>query len=116
MLAIIGFAYLASGPTPHQTPVLTGSEVVLTNRTNNTAKANLQLYNFEGVTITPPANNLCRKGGDNKHPEALVAYLPPQSQAVSTVGQIKLWVSDTRPPYISPNELITRSSGAVKTP
>jgi len=116
MLAIFGFAYIASGPTPSQTPILKGPEVVLTNRTNNTAKANLQLYNFNGVTITPPTTSLCRKGGANIHPEALIAYLPDQASAVSSTGQIKLWVSDTHPPAISPNEIITRSSGSVKTP
>ncbi len=116
MLAILGFAYITSGPTPTQTPLLTGPEVVLTKNTSGNAKANLQLYNFEGVTITPPVSNLCRKGGDNKHPEALIAYLPLQSQAVSSTGQIKLWVSDTRPPYIAPNEKITKSTGDVKTP
>jgi len=116
MLTIIGFAYITSGPTPSKTPILIGPEVVLTNKTNSTAKANLQLYNFNGVTITPPASSLCRKGGANVHPDALVAYLPDQATAVSTTGQIKLWVSDTLQPYISPGELINRSSGAVKKP
>ena len=116
MLALFGFAYIASGPTPSQTPILTGPEVVLTNGSNNNAKANLQLYNFEGVTITPPITSLCTKGGANKHPEALIAYTPYQSQAVSSQGQIRLWVSDTKPPYISPNEVITKADGSVKTP
>jgi hypothetical protein len=116
MLAIMGFAYIASGPTPSQTPILTGPEVVLTNRTNNTAKANLQLYNFNGVTITPPVTSFCTKSGTNKHPEALVAYLPNQATAISINGQIKLWVSDTHPPAIAPNEFITKSSGSVKVP
>lgn len=116
MLALSGFAYIASGPTPSQTPILTGPEVVLTNGSKGNAKANLQLYHFEGVTITPPTKNLCRKGGDNKHPEALIAYSPQQSQAVSSTGQIKLWVSDTKQPYIAPGEVITKATGDVKTP
>lgn len=117
MLVLIGFAYLTSGPTPSQTPIPTGPEVALTvGSTNFTPKRNLQLYNFEGVTITPPVNGLCSKGGDNKNPEAIIGYLPDQSQAVSSTGQIKLWVSDTKPPYISPNELISKANGAVRTP
>jgi hypothetical protein len=115
MLVIFGFAYITSGPTPSQTPTLTGPEVVLVQGNSGAAKANLQLYNFEGVTVTPPVNGLCSKGGDNKHPEALIAYLPQQSQAVSsTDGLIHLWVSDTKPPYISPNEQVTVSTGDVK--
>jgi len=116
MLALLGFAYIASGPTRSKKPILTGPEVVLTNGSKGNSKANLQLYHFQGVTITPPTTNLCRKGGANKHPEALIAYSPQQAQAVSSTGQIKLWVSDTRPPFISPNEIITKATGDVKTP
>jgi hypothetical protein len=116
MLVLFGFAYITSGPTPSQTPILTGPEVALTNRTNGSAKANLQLYKFDGVTITPPVSSLCVKGGANKHPEALIGFLPQQAYAVSTDGQIELWVSDSQPPYISPNEEINKSSGDVKTP
>jgi hypothetical protein len=116
ILAVTGFAYVASGPTPSQTPILTGSGVVLTNQNSGNAKANLQLYKFNGATITPPASNLCKPGGANVHPNALVAYWPPQATAISTTDQIELFVSDTKPPYISPNEIITRSSGAVKVP
>ena len=116
MLAITGFAYITSGPTPSQTPILKGPEVALQKNTANKAKANLQLYNFNGATITPPVTALCKKGGDNKHPEALIAYLPNQASAISIYGQIKLWVSDTHPPAIAPNEQVTRSSGAIKAP
>ena len=116
MLAITGFAYITSGPTPSQTPILTGPEVALNRNTNGNPKANLQLYHFNGATITPPVTSLCRKDGANVHPEALIAYLPEQARAVSTLGQIKLWVSDTHPPSIAPNEQITKSSGSVKTP
>ena len=116
MLAIIGFAYITSGPTPSQTPILTGPEVVLKKSVSSTAKANLQLYKFDGTTITPPISSLCNKGGANKHPEALVGYSPQQAYAISTNDQIKLWVSDSQPPFISPNEVINRSAGDVKTP
>jgi hypothetical protein len=114
MLAITGFAYITSGPTPSQIPVLTGPEVALTTGKTGKAQANLQLYNFNGATITPPTTSLCTKGGANVHPEALVAYSPDQSTAISNTGEIKLWVSDSKQPYISPGELITRSNGAVK--
>ncbi len=113
LLAIIGLAYIASGPTPSQTPVLVGPEAVTTQK--NTAKSQgvLQLYNFAGATITPPITSLCQKGGANVHPEALIAYSPEQAGAVSSNGQISLWVSDTKPPYIAPDEQIARGSGAV---
>jgi len=114
MLAITGFAYITSGPTPSQTPTLTGPEVVLNKNTTNKAQSELQLYNFNGVTITPPIANLCTKGGNNKNPDALIAYSPAQSTAVSTVGQISLWVTDNKPPYVAPNEQASRSSGAIK--
>lgn len=115
MLALLGFAYIMSGPTPSQTPVPTGPEVVLNkSAATNKAKAELQLYHFTGVTITPPTANLCTKGGANQNPDALVAYSPQQSTGVSSTGQISLWVSDSLPPIVSPGEEIIRSSGAVK--
>ncbi|HVA96558.1 MAG TPA: hypothetical protein VND99_02795 [Candidatus Acidoferrales bacterium] len=116
MLAILGVSYILSGPTPSQTPILTGPEVVINKKPANKAQAVLQLYNFNGATITPPVTSLCKKGGANVHPEAIVAYSPAQSNAVSAYGQIKIWVSDTKQPYIAPNEQIIKSSGAIKTP
>jgi len=116
MLAIFGFAYIMSGPTPSQTPILIGPESVVKQNPASKAQAVLQLYNFEGATITPPTTSLCTKGGANVHPEALVAYSPEQATAISTKGQIKLWVSDTKQPYIAPNEQITKYTGVVKTP
>jgi hypothetical protein len=116
MLALFGLAYLVSGPTPSQTPILTGPGVVPNKITANKAQENLQLYNFSGATITPPTTSLCTKGGANIDPEALIAYSPEQASAVSTTGQIDLWVSDTLPPYIAPNEQVIKNSGAVKTP
>lgn len=114
MLALFGFAYIVSGPTPSETPILTGPEVVLNNQNTNQSRAVLQLYNFGGVTITPPTQNLCTKGGANKDPNALIAYSPQQSSGVSSDGQISLWVSDSLPPYISLGEQVIQSSGAVK--
>ena len=116
MLALFGFAYIVSGPTPSETPILTGPEVAVNAQKTNKSHADLQLYNFNGVTITPPTANLCAKGGVNNNPNALIAYSPEQASAVSSDGQISLWVSDNKPPYISPNEFIIRSSGTVKTP
>lgn len=114
MIIITGFGYIASGPTPSQTPILTGPEVALNKNTTNKAQADLQLYNFGGATITPPTANLCTKGGVNKDPDALIAYTPAQASAVSSDGQISLWVSDNKQPYVAPNEEVTRSSGAIK--
>ena len=114
MLAITGFAYITSGPTPSQTPVLTGPEVAVGTQKTGKPQANLQLYNFNGATITPPTTSLCTKGGANVHPEALVAYSPDQSTAISNTGLIDLWVSDSKQPYIAPGEQITRTTGAVK--
>jgi len=117
MLALLGVAYIMSGPTPDQTPTLTGAQAVVKPNPAQKAQAVLQLYNFEGATITPPTTSLCTKGGANVHPEALVAYSPTQATAISSAtGQIHLWVSDTKPPYIAPNELIIKSSGSIKTP
>jgi len=114
MLAIAGFGYLISGPTPSETPILTGPEVALTAGKSGNAQSNLQLYNFNGATITPPITSLCSKGGANVHPEALIAYAPSQGSGVSSQGQIDLWVTDTQQPYIAPGEQITKSTGAVK--
>src|SRR6185437_6856220 len=36
--------------------------------------------------------------------------------AVSIDGQISLWVSDTKPPYIAPNEFVVNSTGAIDVP
>jgi hypothetical protein len=117
MITIIGFGYIMSGPTPSQTPVLTGPEVVIHPARTSASKAMLQLYSFTAVTITPPIANLCSPGGANKNPQAIIAYTPSQSTAISSVdGQISLWVTDTQPPIIASGEAILRSSGAIKTP
>lgn len=116
MVGLLGLAYIASGPTPSQTPILTGPESIITPAPQKNAQAMLQLYNFGAATITPPVNGLCKKGGANNHPEALVAYTPPQATAVSTDGQISLWVSDTKPPHIAPNEVVIGGTGAIRTP
>jgi hypothetical protein len=113
MLAISGFAYVASGPTPSQTPILTGPEVVLNKQNANQQRAMLQLYNFNGVTITPPVANLCSKGGANTRPDIMIATSPDQSSGVSSDGQISLWVSDKKPPLIAPGSVINKSTGQV---
>jgi hypothetical protein len=114
MFALFGFAYVVSGPTPEETPVPVGPEVALVNGSNGGDRANLQLYNFGGITITPPANSLCEGGGLNIDPDALIGFSPDQATGVSSNGQIKLWVSDTLPPYISPGEQVIKSSGSIK--
>jgi len=115
ILAITGFAYIMSGPTPAQTPILTGAEVAAGKPNTNQSRTVLQLYNFGGATITPPVTNMCKAGGANKNPNALIAFSPDQATAVSSDGQISLWVSDNKSPYISPNEVVIKSSGAIKT-
>lgn len=116
MLALTGLAYVVSGPSPSQTPLLTGPEVAINKKPAGKQQAVLQLYNFNGATITPPTADLCKKGGVNVNPDALIAYTPSQSSAVSTEGQISLWVSDTKPPYIAPNESVAQSTGQVEIP
>ena len=116
MMVLFGFGYIMSGPTPSQTPILTGPEVAAKAPKTKNAQAVLQLYNFDGPTITPPVTGLCKKGGANNHPEALIAIVPPQAQAVSSNGQISLWVSDTKPVHIAPDEVPVRGSGAIRTP
>lgn len=113
---LIGLAYIISGPTPSQAPLLTGPEVAVNQKAFNKTHSVLQLYNFNGATLTPPVTSLCKKGGANVHPEALIAYTPQQASAVSTDGQISLWVSDTQPPYVAPNERVSRSTGIVEIP
>lgn len=115
MLIIFGLAYIISGPTPSQTPILPGPEVAVNQAGNRPAQARLQLYNFNGATITPPVTSLCKKGGANNHPEAIIAYSPAQASAIRNDGQIKLWVSDKKLPPIAPNEKVT-NGGKVKTP
>jgi hypothetical protein len=116
LFVIVGMAYIVSGPAPSQTPILTGPEVAVNQNNKNKKQAVLQLYNFTGATITPPVTSLCKKGSANVHPEALIAFTPSQASAVSTGGQISLWVSDTKPPYIAPNELVVNSTGAIAVP
>ncbi len=115
IIVISGFAYIMSGPTPSQTPTLIGPEVAASKPNTNQSRTVLQLYNFGGATITPPVTNMCSKGGANKNPNALISFSPSQATAVSSDGQISLWVSDSKSPYISPNEVVTKSSGAIKT-
>lgn len=116
ILIILGIAYIVTGPTPTQTGVQQGTEVVINNATSEEAKDRLQLYTFGAATITPPADASCRPGGINARPDIIVHVSPDHAKAVASDGRIKLWVNDDKPPLIAPNERVQRNSGAILTP
>lgn len=116
LLIITGLAFLATGPIPTESPILTKEEVVIDQATNQAAQDRLQLLTFGGATITPPATSLCRAGGANARPEILIAYSPAHATAVSSDGFIKLWVSDANHLLIAPGEKVSNNSGTVLIP
>ncbi len=116
LLILFGIAYLVTGPSPTQSTVNTGTEVVIGEAQSEDAKARLQLYTFAAATITPPASSVCSKGGINTRPEILVYSTPKNGEAISIDGQIKVWANDTAPLLIAPGERITRNSGAIIAP
>jgi hypothetical protein len=116
ILIIFGIAYIATGPTPTQTGVQRGTEVVINDAASEQAKDRLQLYTFGGATITPPATSLCVPGGVNARPDIIAHVYPDHAEAISVDDQVKIWVNDDKPPMIAPGERITRNSGAIIRP
>lgn len=115
MAILIAFAFLATGPSPSQAPVPVGTEVKIDDNVVGTKETTLQLYMFEGITVTPPTGSLCNKGGANTNPELIVAYSPEHGSAVRSDGQIKVWLNGPAPFRVAPEEKINRSSGQIKT-
>jgi hypothetical protein len=64
--------------------------------------------------VPPPS--LCLPGLINNEPEILVGYLPGPGQSVSVNGQIKVWLSDEAPAFISSGEVVDPTTGAITTP
>ncbi len=116
LFMLIGISYVATGPTPTQSPLGIGTEVAINNAAQKNAQSNLQLLSFTGAVITPPAGSICRRGGVNNRPEIILAYSPAHGKAVRSDGQIKVWAQDNKPLFIAPNERIGRNSGAIVKP
>ncbi len=64
----------------------------------------------------PPLPSLCTDPAINNEPEILQASSPAVGQTVSKNGQIKLWVTDERAPFIAPGEQVDATTGAVTKP
>jgi hypothetical protein len=117
LLLLFGIAFLLTGPLPGHTSSQTGVEVMIGKADKIKGSPNrLQLIQFSGATITPPASSVCSKGGKNTHPEAIIGYSPAHGSAVSTTGQIKIWVNDKTPLKIAPAESVNRNSGTILSP
>lgn len=63
-----------------------------------------------------PPPMLCTQGQVNNEPEMIVGYEPQNGMTVSQNGQVKVWVNDECPAFISPNEVLDPGSGAITTP
>jgi hypothetical protein len=118
MAGMIGFGAAAiDGLNPAGPP--TNGEVVKTvSPTPGGTQQNLQLQTFGYVTIAPtPATygKICSQGGVNTEPTILVGYAPAAGQSISATGQVKVWVSDENPPFISPGEKVDPTTGQVTT-
>ncbi len=133
ILGCVGFVLVGGNLPQNYVKTPSGSQVVILSPSPETAKADLQLYTFLGVTVTPsptpqptspppsgapnaPQPALCQAGGANDEPEILVGYSPSQGQTVGAGGQIKVWVNDEGAPIIAPNEQINPSTGQITTP
>lgn len=68
------------------------------------------------VTDCTPPPSLCADKVVNNEPEILAAYSPAPGEAVAKNGQIKVWVNDEWPPFISQGEQVDPNTGAVLTP
>jgi serine/threonine-protein kinase len=68
-----------------------------------------QFPNTSRITIRPPTaseqfpSTLCTKGGLNAHPEIIAESYPPNGGAVSSTGQIQIWLVSSYPPLIAGN-------------
>lgn len=113
LLIIFGIAYIATGPTPTQSGVQTGTEVVVNDAKTEQAKDRLQLYTFGGATITPPMSASCAPGGINARPDIIAYVSPKNATSVSSDSSIRIWVNDTLPLKIAPGEVVTRNSGSI---
>jgi hypothetical protein len=60
--------------------------------------------------------SLCENMNVNNEPEIVAGYEPGLGQKVAESGQIKVWVQDECPPYISQGEQLDPNTGAVTTP
>jgi len=109
---LIVLAVTAVGGLPPESFPNSGQVVNIITPTPGPDYNNLQLKTF-GYTVVP---SLCKIGGVNNEQTILVGYSPLEGQSVGTTGQIKVWVNDEGPPFISPGEIVDASSGAVLKP
>lgn len=109
---------LVGGQLPQLNNSQVGNSVVIVTPAKETAKKNLQLYTFLGLTVTPtvpPAiTNGCGQSQFNTEDEILVGSDPAPGAATS--GMIRVWVTDELPPRISPNEEVDPITGMITTP
>lgn len=116
LFLLFGLAYLATGPSPSQSPILTGTEVAVNDAIPEQAQDKLQLLTFDGATITPPAGSVCQPGGINARPEIIIGYSPSHGTAVPSDGLIQLWATDTGHLLVAPAARISHNSGRVLAP
>jgi hypothetical protein len=64
----------------------------------------------------PPPPSLCANTTVNNEPIILAGFSPVSGQSVARNGQIKVWIQDEWPPFISQGEKVDPATGAVLTP
>lgn len=128
------FAYtLIGAQLPKLDNSKTGSPVVIITPPPEEARKNLQLYTFQGVTVTPtptPAPTTppsatgtpispgtqavgCEKSKYNEEPENFLGVDPaPPGGAVSN-GRIRAWKVDEMPGLIAPDEIVDPNTGEI---
>ncbi|HWY79645.1 MAG TPA: hypothetical protein VNW29_04775 [Candidatus Sulfotelmatobacter sp.] len=111
LLLVVGIT--AVGGLPPQSYPNEGQIVNIITPTRGADYNNLQLKTFGYVTLAPPHSSSICSSSANSEKEILIGYLPGLGQSVSSTGQIKVWVNDESPPFISPGEQVDKATGQI---
>jgi hypothetical protein len=105
-------------PSPKANP--NGQQVIVITPTPETAKNNLQLLTFYGVTPVPQLQgHACQQSQGtlvNTESEILIGTDPAPNGTALAGGKIRVWVQDENPLWISPNEVVDTGAGTITTP
>ena len=113
MLILLGLAYTATGPTPSQSPILTGTEVKINNAKKEQPQDKLTLLTFDGATITPPAGSVCNTTSKG----IIIGNTPAHATAIPSDGFLKVWATDAdQHLLVAPSATISHNSGNVLRP
>jgi hypothetical protein len=114
-VAVLGYT-LIGGQFLSPNANTSGQQVLIVTPTPQNAQTNLQLYTFLGETLTPAPSYSCTLAqGDlyDTESEIMQGTDPGPGGIALSAGTIRAWVKDEAPPFISPNEKVNSTTGAI---